>query len=99
MYFRDSFNELSKQDQDLVMTSHVEAHRRVDKKHKFITYMYQGVEICQSMYLFIYNISRKRFQNITRHFDNEGLCVQRHRLCGKSSNNKRENCRLEKHNC
>ena len=86
--------EMTNSDLDMVVLSHLDAHRRIEEitdttgdstitgvqqKHRIaVDYFFQGKRVCKSTYLFVHAIGPKRYKNLVRHYEKHGLVPRMH---------------------
>ena len=79
---RMNCREMSKEELDLVILSHLEASRRCFEdeggSHTCINYWFHGYKVCRATYLFLYDMGLKRFKNLIAHFNQQGLVSRIH---------------------
>ena len=80
--------EMTSGELDMLILAHLDAHRRCHRgdvqsgteteKQQRIEYYCEGKRVCKSTYLFIHAIGPKRYKNLVKHFEQNGLVVRVH---------------------
>lgn len=55
------------------------------KNHQCVQYFFASSIICRDMYLFLFNMGIKRYKNLVKHFDENGLALREHKSKHKLS--------------
>ena len=84
--------ELDHDEVDLVILSHLRAHRsapsdKAEVIRQKVQYSFAGKKICRSTFLFIHAISHHRYEELIVHYDISGTCTRVHKNKGKSPHN------------
>ena len=94
--YRESCQEMSREELDIVIKSQLLAHRRSGshtnaKKHKvkererpFQEFFFHGKRVCRSTFCFLHNIERKKLLAISKSLDEDGLRPRVHGRVGKA---------------
>ena len=94
--YRESCQEMSREELDLVIKSQLFAHRRTGlhteaKKHKvkererpYQEFYFQGKRVCRTTFCFLHNIERKKVLAISKSLDVDGLGPRVHGRVGKA---------------
>ena len=79
--------ELQKDELDLVILSHIDAHGYDQSKctephvhtERFVAHFYfHAQQICRTTFLFLHGISKHRYENLIKHYTSHGLAVRQH---------------------
>ena len=97
---RLEFMELTKQEMDIAVTSHLSScmHRDMtttrskkriqsERKNTRTDYLFGGHQVCREFFLHVHGISVKVLKNILVHFKKSGVCARRHKLSGTLPHN------------
>ena len=89
--YRAESLELSRDELDLVILAQLQAcrtmldqpslhcthHERITERC-VTTYYTHGIQICRKTFMFLHHVSKKRLENLIRHYDELGLCTRVH---------------------
>lgn len=73
-------SELTRDELDLVILSHISAHRtRSDETFRGRSeFFHHGKQVCTTTYLYLHGISRTRYTRLVEHYQDFGLCPRIH---------------------
>ena len=86
---RNYFTELTKEERDLFILSHLFINRAPGKvnENKRIPYRIYGKPVCKTTFLYLLNISKNLLQNVSQHYNSEGLTPRVHGNKGRLPSN------------
>lgn len=85
--------QLSKEELDLIVLSHLQSHLRRNevggrKRKRYVcNFFFNGQQICKSTYLFLHAIGKERYSNLCEHYKLYGLTLRVHGNKGRLPRN------------
>ena len=85
--------QLSKEELDLIVLSHLQSHLRRNevggrKRKRYVcNFFFNGQQICKSTYLFLHAIGKERYANLCEHYKLYGLTLRVHGNKGRLPRN------------
>lgn len=61
-------------------------NKNTERKRVKCNFLFHGQQVCQTTFLFIHNIGKKRWKNLMKRWHNTGVEIHTHGNCGKGSN-------------